>query len=92
MKDANPSHEENSTATNTENGSDKATTSKASPTGKKVTPKPRSSGRGLYITAIVLGIIIVLLLVLYIFLALTKKPVTHSSIAPMPAIIQIAKS
>jgi type VI protein secretion system component VasF len=59
---------------------------------KGVPPKPRSSGRGLYITAIVLGIIIVLLLALYIFLAITHQKPTHASIAPLPAIVQISKS
>jgi hypothetical protein len=78
MNDANPLHEE--------------TTDNAAPPTKGTTPKPRSSGRGLYITAIALGIIIVLLLALYIFLALTHTKPSHSSIAPLPAIAQIAKS
>jgi uncharacterized membrane protein YozB (DUF420 family) len=59
---------------------------------KGATPKPRSSGRGLYITAIVLGIIIVLLLVLYIYLAITHQKPSHAFITPLPAITWISKS
>lgn len=55
-------------------------------------PKPRSSGKGLYITAIVLGIIIVILLALYIYLALTHHSAAHIYIAPPAAITWISKS
>ena len=53
-------------------------------------PKPRSSGKGLYITAIVLGIIIVILLALYIYLALTHHSAAHIYIAPPSAITWIS--
>ena len=85
MNNDNTPHEENPIDTATKD----ATTS---PIPKKTASRPRSSGRGLYITAIVLGIILVLLLALYIFLSLTYKKPTHSSIVPSPPIIQISKS
>lgn len=81
MNDTDPLHEENSTSA----------VGDAIPVKGAVT-KPRSSGRGLYITAIVLGVILVLLLALYIFLSLTyKKPAPHSSIAPVPVVAQIVR-
>ncbi len=92
MKDDDISY---SVDTNAKDDSNKETSGKASPSPKGVTPKPRSSGRGLRITAIVLGIIIVLLLALYIFLTLTYKKPAHSSVIPTPAITlisQISKS
>ena len=89
MKDDDTSH---SIDANTQDDSGKETIGKTPNSPKKAAPKPRSSGRGLYITAIVLGILIVLLLARYIFLALTYKKPAHSSIAPVPAIIQISKS
>jgi hypothetical protein len=95
MKDVNPSREQNSMRTNTEDGSDKEASQdkEAGLPPKGAAPKKRSSGRGLYITAIVLGIIVVLLLALYIFLALTYQKPAHSVVVPtQPAIIQIAKS
>jgi hypothetical protein len=58
---------------------------------KGATPKPRSSGRGLYITAIVLGVIIVLLLALYIYLTITHQKPSHAFITPLPAITWISK-
>jgi small-conductance mechanosensitive channel len=56
---------------------------------KRATPKPRSSGKGLYITAIVLGIIIVLLLALYIYLTITHQKASHTFITPLSAITWI---
>jgi hypothetical protein len=61
------------------------------PPKKGVAPKPRSSGRGLYITAIVMGVIIVLLLALYIYLSITHSKPAHTSIAPSTAITWISK-
>jgi type VI protein secretion system component VasF len=69
-----------------------ATAKNAASPQKGTIPKRQSSGRGLYITAIVLGIIIVLLLALYIFLAITHQKPSHAFIAPLPAIVQITKS
>jgi hypothetical protein len=89
MKDDDISHP---IETSTKDDSDKESAGKTSLSPKKLPVKPRSSGRGLYITAIVLGIIIVVLLVLYVYLALTYKKPAHSSVVPMPAIIQIAKN
>jgi hypothetical protein len=64
----------------------------ASPPRKGTTPKPRSSGKGLYITAIVLGIIIVILLAFYIYLTITHMKTSHASITLLPAITWISKS
>jgi hypothetical protein len=58
---------------------------------KGATPKSRSSGKGLYITAIVLGIIIVLLLALYIYLTITHQKASHAFITSPPAITWISK-
>ena len=60
------------------------------PGASTAAPKKRSSGRGLYITAIVLGIIIILLLILYIYLALTHKSSGHASVVPLSSIVRIS--
>lgn len=91
MKDDDTLRDEKSIDTNALDGTNKdvsLSTSEAPAT----TPKKRSSGRGLYITATVLGVIIVILLALYIFLSLTYKQHTHTSIAPSAPIARISKS
>ena len=88
MTDDTTPHKENPVPADTSDTGDVGTSSAP----KKIAPRPRSSGRGLYITAIILGILIVLLLALYLFLALTYKKPAHSSIVPLPATIQISKS
>ena len=89
MKDDDILREEKPLTTNALNGTHKDAPDPV-PGAPIVTPKKRSSGRGLYITAIVLGIIIVLLLALYIFLTLTYKRPVHTSIAPWTSIAQIS--
>ncbi len=90
MKDDNTLREETSDDTNALNGTNKEVPGSAGEV-PVTPPKKRSSGRGLYITAIVLGVIVVLLLALYIFLSLTYKPHAHSFIAPSSSIAQISK-
>jgi hypothetical protein len=85
MKDN--SSQEGQTADTTVKDEDSKVTAKDAVLPRKgVTPKPRSSGKGLYITAIVLGIIIVILLALYIYLSITHRSVAHTYIAPLTAI------
>jgi type VI protein secretion system component VasF len=90
MKD-NSSQEEKSVDITIKDEDNKEDAKEATLPRKGATPKPRSSGRGLYITAIVLGIIIVLLLVLYIYLAITHQKPSHAFITPLPAITWISK-